>query len=40
MRELFGRVPVFIAAQDVVGDVDVAGGHVVDALWDGHAARG
>lgn len=39
MGELVGRVPVLIAAQDVVGDVDVAGGHVVDALRDGHGAR-
>lgn len=36
--ELVSRVPVLIAAQDVVGDVDVAGGHVVNALWDGYAA--
>lgn len=34
-----GRLPVFVAPQDVVGDVDVAGGHVVDALGDGHASR-
>ena len=35
-----GGVPVFVAAEDVVGDVDVAGRHVVDPLGDGHAAGG
>ena len=35
-----GGLPVLVAAQDVVGDVDVAGRHVVDALGDGHTARG
>lgn len=38
--QFVGRVPVLVAAQDVVGDVDMAGSHVVDALRDGDAARG
>lgn len=25
---------MFVAPQDIVGDVDVAGSHVVDPLWD------
>lgn len=35
LRQLVSHVPVLVAPQDVVGDVDVAGSHVVDALRDG-----
>lgn len=38
--ELLCRVPVLVAAEDVVGDVDVASGHMMDALGDGHVAGG
>lgn len=38
--ELLCRVPVLVAAEDVVGDVDVASGHMMDALGDGHIAGG
>lgn len=33
--QLVGHVPVFIAPQHIACDVDVAGGHVVNALGDG-----
>lgn len=32
------RFPVFIAPQDVVGDVDVTGRHVVNPLGNSHTA--
>lgn len=35
LSQLVSHVPVLIAPQDIVGDVDVAGSHVVDALRDG-----
>lgn len=35
LGQLVSHVPVLVAAQDIVGDVDVAGSHVVDALGDG-----
>lgn len=31
---------MLVAPENVVGDVDVAGGHLVDALGDGHIAGG
>lgn len=31
-------LPVFIAPQDIVGDVNVTGGHVVNALGDSHTS--
>lgn len=33
-----GRLPVLVAPQDVVGDVDVTGSHVVNPLRNGHAS--
>lgn len=35
LSQLVSHVPVLIASQNIVGDVDVAGSHVVDALRDG-----
>lgn len=32
------RLPVFIAPQDVVGDVNVTGSHVVDPLGNSHTS--
>ncbi len=40
LGQLVSGFPVFIAAQDVVGDVHMAGCHVVDALGNGHTSRG
>lgn len=34
-----GRLPVFVAPQDVVGDVHVARSHVVDPLWYSYTAQ-
>lgn len=39
LSQLVSHVPVLVAPQDVVGDVDVAGSHVVDALRDGDGPR-
>lgn len=39
LGQLVSHVPVLVAAQDVVGDVDVAGSHVVDALGNGDGPR-
>lgn len=38
--QLFCCVPVLVAPENVVGNVDVAGGHLVNALGDGHVAGG
>lgn len=35
LSQLVSHVPVLVASQNIVGDVDVAGSHVVDALRDG-----
>lgn len=31
-------LPVFVAAKDVVGDVDMTGSHVMDALGNSHTS--
>lgn len=35
LSQLVSHVPVLVASQNIVGDVDMAGSHVVNALRDG-----
>lgn len=39
LGQVVGHLPVVVAVQDAVGDADVVGRHLVDALWDADDGR-